>query len=827
MSGSNSNAAASPQRSSSSTDADSKNHNPHAGGATSPRGSSSGGAVYVFNGDSSNGSELKPQASTVSNTTSSMGGEAAMTVGTTKPPLLASTSSGVTNASALDPAPSSTTDTTTTASSPNRPPPSRFPPKPQPLEGRILSASEVALASKAKSVTPARKDQLLEQARASRLEWIRQVPFPYDTQPTTTATMEQDPLAPLRETHAGRQMPQALSVLEHLYGLSSSSSTTVNPTNVLAVRQSIDALAAQVHAPNAIPTPEQARKMVLDDNNAMQQNDQDHLSLLSAYHSFVQKLSHPSAAVLVQWMRTFCRNLVQEMQQSSPKSLEQQQAAKETLVRMVQSYAASTMDAVCSHALWKDDISSSNTSNDSRMMTRRAFESFLYGHCRSVMDSVLWTDDLERREEEWKDRTHALQFVTARHLEVACLQDYDPPRVQTILQEPVQALLSLPSYHAPYEKLQRILAMYRNINAALTKTLNPDLDETNDERKRKKKLPSADDILPTIILTVLQARPDRLQYHLQLIDDFCPPEQLRGEAGYAYTNLYGAIQFLSDLNLQVSTKEEEAKDAKAPENLSISAEEFQQGLATCRAAAQERLATKQQTAADDSKDGTTSLGIVPALSVLESLSRLSTDPVITAQDVRSARAAGETINVEWALRHYKQSKPADMVWDMQEQALTEQEEAQQQQQQQQQGMDETAGSTTSAKPPESEEPDEDATELANPTSKSAAAATASRRSYTFLSRQPEDIKVTDLPLLLEEYRRMVHTTEELLAERHAKLSSEKKKQLSQDEKDLYERVKVVDPSLLEQTVRNQTSNNTVATDDAARTRSTADSNTKS
>jgi hypothetical protein len=43
---------------------------------------------------------------------------------------------------------------------------------------------------------------------------------------------------------------------------------------------------------------------------------------------------------------------------------------------------------------------------------------------------------------------------------------------------------------------------------------------------------------------------------------------------------------------------------------------------------------------------------------------------------------------------------------------------------------------------------------------------------------------------------MVHTTEELLAERQAKIWLERKEQLNKDERILYERVKSVDPSLL-------------------------------
>ncbi|KAL7562990.1 hypothetical protein ACA910_018627 [Epithemia clementina (nom. ined.)] len=705
-----------------------------------------------------------------------------------------------------------------------------FPSKPEPLQGRIMSASEVALASKPKSVTPARKLQLLEQARASRLEWIRKVPFPYLVQKpnnnnnnSSSSLEELDPLAPLRETHAGRQMPAALNVLQHLYGYPERADTSTVQQHIASILSDVNN-----HVLNAVPTPEQARKMALeeDSNNYHHHhylNKKDKI-LLSAYHVFLQKLSDPAASVLVQWIRTFCRNLLhgnqqqQQQQQQSEQKQPNDDERKAALSRTIQSYATSTLEAIQSHALWKDpssgggsaSINSSSSTSESTEMTRRSFESFLFGQCRDYIDSVLYTPDVQRKEQEWHERMDALQFVTATHLEVACLQEYEPSVLQqSILKEPVQALRSVSLYHAPYEKLQRILAMYHSINAALSRALNQNNDNTLEENDKKttkkKKLPSADDVLPTIILTVLQARPDRLLYNLQLIEDFCPPEQLRGEAGYAFTNLYGAIQFLSDLNIDVVETNDkkngettQQQPPPPPGNLSISAEEFRQGLATCRAAAKERLAKQRQQkeiSQSTFDSNAPSAAMAPFLKLLSPITS-NNAAEISARDICVARARGETIDVDWALRRLRRSRHDDMTAALDEgEGST---EALLLEEQQRAEFSALTGNTGIVR-----ETSASSGPLPTAASNNTSLPLGFRRSYTFLSLKPENVKVTDLPKLLEEYRMMVHATEELLAERQAKLSSEKKEQMTKDEKDLYERVKVVDPSLLGSDLKQQ------------------------
>ena len=51
------------------------------------------------------------------------------------------------------------------------------------------------------------------------------------------------------------------------------------------------------------------------------------------------------------------------------------------------------------------------------------------------------------------------------------------------------------------------------------------------------------------------------------------------------------------------------------------------------------------------------------------------------------------------------------------------------------------------------------------------------RKYTFLGRQPDDLKLSELPLLLSEYHKLVQVTETLIVDRTNVAAAEQKKRL--------------------------------------------------
>ena len=454
----------------------------------------------------------------------------------------------------------------------------------------------------AEAVSVERKEELLLEARVNRLQWIHQVPLPYRKaeSPDDPWVQEKGLASFLKTCHAAALMPSTTKVLSYLYGMEDQRVSSEEVAN------RIESLLGSLEedSPHKIVRP---GKQLLDAEIARNEGNE----ILTGYRDFWCKLQTPECASLVQGMRTAIRNLdsVEE-----PRSLEE--VAKRLLA-----YIHATFGSIKAHAAWK---AKQSTISDDRL--KHSLESFLYGQCFSLLQSKLWTKETKATEQKWMERLAALDFVTPKHLDIACMTA-DTFNLKESLAGPIDALLSVDLYFSPYEKLQRILIMYHGINAALKSALNQAAEGGSE------KLPSADDILPTIILTVLKAKPARLQANLKVVDTFCPPEYLRGEAGYAFTNLFGGVQFLLDL------------DMNDPKSLSISADEFRKGLEDSRASFQERLEAKRKR----------SQLMMPTIDTEISLKHCD----VPASEMRSAQERGETVNLDWALDWQKKKMEAD------------------------------------------------------------------------------------------------------------------------------------------------------------------------
>ena len=453
----------------------------------------------------------------------------------------------------------------------------------------------------AEAVSVERKEELLLEARVNRLQWIHQVPLPYRKaeSPDDPWVQEKGLASFLKTCHAAALMPSTTKVLSYLYGMEDQRVSSEEVAN------RIESLLGSLEedSPQKIVRP---GKQLLDAEIARNEGNE----ILTGYREFWCKLQTPECATLVQGMRTAIRNLdsVEE-----PRSLEE-------IAKRLLAYIHATFGSIQAHAAWKAKESTAER-------LKYSLESFLYGQCFSLLQSKLRTKETKPTEEKWMERLAALDFVTPKHLDIACMSS-ETFNLEESLAGPMEALLSVDLYFSPYEKLQRILSMYHGINAALKYALNQATDGGGSE-----KLPSADDILPTIILTVLKAKPARMQANLKMVDTFCPSEYLRGEAGYAFTNLFGAVQFLLDL------------DMDDPKSLSISADDFRKGLEDSRASFQERLEAKRKR----------SQLKMPTIDTEISLNHCD----VPASEMRSAQGRGETVNLDWALDWQKKKVKAD------------------------------------------------------------------------------------------------------------------------------------------------------------------------
>lgn len=498
------------------------------------------------------------------------------------------------------------------------------------------------------------------------------------------------------------------------------------------------------------PTPQDYARAVPTGNEVLREEvskQAQNNSALKSYQQFIQQLQQPESAALVNGMRNYIRNITnkietqQEQQQAVikddqvpndsgvPKSNEEESSPTteepleesfpiaEALSKSIRSYVDSTMETIQQTPEWQ-----------SIDLIRPSLESFLYGHLQSIVQTTVPTKDLDF----WK-KCLSLQFITPLHLDIACFST-TTASAKMLLQGAVEALQSIPQYHSPFEKLQRILQTYHCVNEALSKALNHDKAEGSN-----KKLPSADDVLPTLILTVLYAQPPTFVSTLKLVEIYCPPEQLRGEAGYAFTNLYGAMQFL--VQLKVSNEE-------APTDLTMTTQEFQQGLAESRSHMERMLATLQPPPSAKEEE------VSETIQAEETKDNDLDDIHIPVQAIRDARLKGEDVNLDWARRWYHDhvlSKRKTMTST----------------------PDTTFDEGTMGRSDQV---------VMDDSLPSSSLPVGWVRSYTFLTTQPEEVRMADLPQLLTEYRMLVKGVEQLLGERSAREAAERKQRLKDVER---------------------------------------------
>ena len=244
-----------------------------------------------------------------------------------------------------------------------------------------------------------------------------------------------------------------------------------------------------------------------------------------------------------------------------------------------------------------DDSADGKMSNMAKEELLASFEKFLYIKCHEAIDMVLegevdsGDDDyhvtlhhgdashvsehnalhgdskpargaaktIHESDLELYDKMLSLQFVTPNHLEIDCLKhssnvgSSDDDNVID-LSYSIQKLRSIHDQSSPRQKLQCILLAHRGISVALNAAVGQNskgvflpthLPPSNQDHNP----PGADDVLPTLILAVLRSHPPSLLNDLRFIEHFAPPTLLRGESGYAYTNLCGAVHFLKKLDI--------------------------------------------------------------------------------------------------------------------------------------------------------------------------------------------------------------------------------------------------------------------------------------
>jgi Vacuolar sorting protein 9 (VPS9) domain len=402
---------------------------------------------------------------------------------------------------------------------------------------------------KESSFDSGRRSGLLAEARRKRLTWIEEARF---------ATFEQGITADSNSRIKGvAELQQACPSAAVLYAFLTAFAEGRDAANVTAATATVPL--------SAIVLP-----YALHDAASEEQADAVHTShgqqgaAAATYHNLLDKLRNPAAAELVSALDQFCASfnsrakaLLANGAIGAASTAEQAEAVHAFLVRVTQH--------MHEHQLWRDDTATADTSGWS--LTCTAVEQLVM---HKIYDAAFQLTADTPKDAHLSERLRSLAFLTPQHLDIATVSHADWSDAE-------KQLKALHSIRCPSGKLQCILQCYRcvmaQLGAATTVTAaaaiaDNSVDSSNDSSNDTNvTMPGADELLPAMILLVKKVNPVQLHSNLAYIHAFAAADTAKtGEVAYAITQLTSAIQFL------------ETVDATA---LSITAEEFQQGIDSC------------------------------------------------------------------------------------------------------------------------------------------------------------------------------------------------------------------------------------------------------
>jgi hypothetical protein len=582
---------------------------------------------------------------------------------------------------------------------------------------------------KVATVTEERKHELLMEARRARLDWVKSS-TPYKHSSRTNNNNNHHDHVPSSNDGATKTDP--LDVLK-------------DATIVKHIPSTIQVLNCLIQSKEKLPM-EKWKEKIDSQQNAIQSrnviNVLDDHAFIFYYQEIIERLCMPESMDLVQGMRRFVRSFNDLVNQPEPNL--------DKIVHSIQKYLMSIYDAIASHSSWRGD---DNTE------TKMMIETFIYSKCHDMIWNVLvMKQDKSPKDGQlsFSERLDFLQFVRPEHLEIHCVgsDQQSSDFWRDALSRPIALLKSLDYLYSPSQMLRCILELYRAVNHSLKAAVDAmDMDrlvETDGEALPM--MPSADDLLPTLILTMIYSQTTtNIPIHLEFIELFATQEQLRGEAGYAFTNLLSAVHFIKEIDFGQDDEDDDAESGKP--TLQISPAELKQRLFDFQ---QQQQQQKQQAMVQsvENKDNKGKHG---------GMNDQVTQRCANGKDVRipvselvAARRRREDIT-EWARKY---------IHDLN-----------------------STTSSSSSSPPSSDldqaasygEETGQSTREIEPLSTTKAVAVVPpppplpegfKRSYRFLATEPDDIRMSDVPSLLEEYRILVRATESLLAERQSILTKQ-------------------------------------------------------
>eukprot|EP01135_Chromosphaera_perkinsii_P000980 Nk52_evm6s155 gene=Nk52_evmTU6s155 len=242
------------------------------------------------------------------------------------------------------------------------------------------------------------------------------------------------------------------------------------------------------------------------------------------FSDFLKAMREPAAQDLVVKTKKFIDDF-----QSGCNSGEGDAMGKTTpqMIEEVQSFLQGMADDIATHPLWRRspeaEIENSIDGIEKYVMTKLYNNVFLP---KDMDDGV--------KDEELAARISSFNWIVPRNLDIDISKDIDGVRYFLLAKK---ELNKVDSKRAPQDKLNCIVKCSKCLFHVLQLC-----------EKMKGKAASADEFLPLLIYLVLKTNPVRLHSNIQYLSRYCNTRKMiSGEAGYYFTNMCCAVEYISKL----------------------------------------------------------------------------------------------------------------------------------------------------------------------------------------------------------------------------------------------------------------------------------------
>ncbi|PHJ25023.1 vacuolar sorting protein 9 domain-containing protein [Cystoisospora suis] len=279
------------------------------------------------------------------------------------------------------------------------------------------------------------------------------------------------------------------------------------------------------------------------------------------YNVFLDRLKHPSCALVVASVKRFVETF--------PPSLTREQAA-----RRIHPFLSQTQASLLKAEVFANFA---RTETDQQQVME-GLERFVL----QKLHGVLFRDTPEDMKENAYLRRKIFclsSWVELHHLEIP-----DLPNISA-LSLGAREIKRLDKMKCPRDKLVLILNCCRVIIAVLDAARKASGCDTP---------PAADDLLPLLIYTLLQARPHSLHSHIQFISYFRHPSRLVSEEAYFFTHFCSAVEFVKVVGVQPGVALNGVSPEEFEARMQVAEEEYQRFLTSQAAEHEEDIGSRKE-----------------------------------------------------------------------------------------------------------------------------------------------------------------------------------------------------------------------------------------